>query len=107
MTKFNVEEEISNFQGLSVDPLKSRMEKKSPKRNHVSPESLILSILNVLFQNPQNPKTIVYAGHCEPTNSDACSLKFAKVGSFTSRSNEFVVKDNDFNTRWDKKQKHM
>ncbi|KAL1210238.1 putative S-adenosylmethionine carrier 2 [Cardamine amara subsp. amara] len=97
MTDFSEEEII--FQRLSSDPLKSRMKNKALRKKQVSPESLLLSILNDLFLNSQNldpylPKT---------TNSDASRfigrLNFAKVGNFTSRTNEAVAKGNDFNTR--------
>jgi hypothetical protein len=95
-----------SFQGLSTDPLKSTMVNKAPKRKHVSPESLLLSILNdLLFLNSQKLDSCFR----RKSNSDACSfivsLNFAKVGNFTSRSNEIaplineaVAKGKNFDT---------
>ncbi|VVB09067.1 unnamed protein product [Arabis nemorensis] len=56
------------------------MADKAIKRKHVSPESLLLSILNDFFvTSPKKPNT----------NSDASTfIKFAKVARFTSRSND-------------------
>ncbi|CAE6011574.1 unnamed protein product [Arabidopsis arenosa] len=81
------------------------MVNKARKKKHVSPESLLLSILNDLFLNSQKLESCFR----KTTNSDArsfiCSLNFAKVGNFTSRSieiapliNDVVVKDNNFDT---------
>ncbi|EFH57040.1 binding protein [Arabidopsis lyrata subsp. lyrata] len=98
-------EEQITFQRLSTDPLKSTMVNKARKKKHVSPESLLLSILNDLFLNSQKLESCFR----KTTNSDACSfigsLNFAKVGNFTSRSNETapliseaVAKGNNFDT---------
>lgn len=98
-------EEQSSFQGLSTAPLKSTMVNKARKKKHVSPESLLLSILNDLFLNSQKLESCFR----KTTNSDArsfiSSLNFAKVGNFTSRSNEIapliseaVAKGNNFDT---------
>ncbi|CAA0372046.1 unnamed protein product [Arabidopsis thaliana] len=82
------------------------MVNKAPKRKHVSPESLLLSILNdLLFLNSQKLDSCFR----RKSNSDACSfivsLNFAKVGNFTSRSNEIaplineaVAKGKNFDT---------
>lgn len=98
-------EEQIRFQGLSRDPQKSRMVDKALRRKHVSTDSLLLSILNDLFLNSQKLDPCLR----NTTNSDVCSfigsLNFAKVGSFTSRSNdvaplinEAVAKGNNFDS---------
>ncbi|KAF2565900.1 hypothetical protein F2Q68_00027504 [Brassica cretica] len=78
MEDFNEEEEFS----VSVDPRRSRMAKKR------EPESQVVSILNHLFVKYPclHHKSVVDTGR-ECTDSDtSCSLNFAKVGNFTSRS---------------------
>ncbi|XP_006408753.2 S-adenosylmethionine mitochondrial carrier protein [Eutrema salsugineum] len=74
------------------------MADKSQKKKKVSPESRLVSLLNDLFVNSQNfdhyIRKNVYAGreYSIDTNSDEYSfigsLNFAKVGHFTSRSND-------------------
>ncbi|EOA27281.1 hypothetical protein CARUB_v10023399mg [Capsella rubella] len=83
------------IQSSSKDPQKSRMVDKALSREHISHETLVLSILNDLFLYSQNP--------ClrKTKNSDSCSLNFAKVGTFTSRSNDIaplINKGNSFVT---------
>lgn len=96
MTDFN--EEAISFQDLFSDPLKSRMKDKALRKKQVSPESLLLSILNDLFLNSQKLEPCLG----KTTNLDASRvigrLNFAKVGNFTSRTNEAVSKGNDFDT---------
>lgn len=54
---------------------------KAPTFKHVTPESLLVSILNDLFVISSN-------GHWEETTNSSFigSLKFAKVGRFTSKT---------------------
>ncbi|CAG7907272.1 unnamed protein product [Brassica rapa] len=80
MEDFIEEEEFS----VSVDPRRSRPGKKKKKRK---PESQVVSILNHLFvKYPCLNKSVVDTGR-ECSDSDtSCSLSFAKVGNFTSRS---------------------
>ncbi|ESQ50206.1 hypothetical protein EUTSA_v10002008mg [Eutrema salsugineum] len=92
------DEEQVSLQRLSIDRLESRMADKSQKKKKVSPESRLVSLLNDLFVNSQNfdhyIRKNVYAGreYSIDTNSDEYSfigsLNFAKVGHFTSRSND-------------------
>lgn len=100
MTKGD-EEKIS-FQRLSKDLLKSRMVDKSQKLKHVSPESQLLSILNDFSLNSQKFNQCLRKSvdlgreYSINTNSSDSStfiscLNFAKVGNFTSRSNDKSV----------------
>ncbi|CAN8284392.1 unnamed protein product [Cochlearia groenlandica] len=72
------------------------MADKSQRRIHVLHESILLSILNDLSSNSQK--------------LDLClrkSLNFAKVGDFTSRSNNTSPKGNDFETLGSASNVHM
>uniref|UniRef100_A0A1J3INC5 Uncharacterized protein n=1 Tax=Noccaea caerulescens TaxID=107243 RepID=A0A1J3INC5_NOCCA len=87
------DEEQIRFQRLSKDLLKSRMADKSQTTKHVSPESLILSILNDLFLNSRKFDQCLRksANTNQDSSSLISSLNFAKVGNFTLKSNDKSV----------------
>lgn len=84
MEDFNEEEEeeFRFVQSVSVDPRRSRKAKKRKL------ESQVVSILNHLFVNTQYLYPHTGRDCSIDTNSSdtSCSLNFAKIGKFTSRS---------------------